>query len=213
MATYTDADARALVLRDPRLLAPGMRERANAFSRACAGAGHPIRVWETARTHDLARVYYALKRSKAQDGWRTWHFYGLAIDVIHPTRMWEAWDARDAAARAWRETVVRLALANGLKWGGHWTSFRDAPHFQFDTLKPSPSDAAIDLYINHGLWTLWARVGALGSTPGSERTPVLDGAFDPSTRKSSPIVTPDASTLAIAVGLPAIARALLPFAR
>lgn len=197
MATYTDADARALVLRDPRLLAPGMRERANAFSRSCAAIGHPIRVWETARTHDLARMYFALKRSKSQDGWRTWHFYGLAIDVIHPTRMWDAWEANDVEAKTWRAAVVDSAKKSGLNWGGDWTSFKDWPHFQFNTVKPSPSDRAIDLYVNHGIWALWSEVGALGSTPGSERTVLLDGAYDPIAKKPVDIVRPHSANRSV----------------
>ena len=202
MALYTDADARKLVLRDPRLLAPGMRERAAAFSRACAQAGQPIRVWETARTHELARVYYALKRSQSPDGWHTWHFFGLAIDVIHPVRMWEPWEANDAASKLWRETVVRCGLAAGLKWGGHWTTFKDWPHFYFNTLRASPSDKSRELYMNGGIWELWRYVGALGSTPGTEVATPLEASVVP-----TPKLT--ATSLAIGVGLGPFAASLL----
>lgn len=166
----SDAAAQRLVIRDQGLLAPKMRDRVSRFQSECVNAGTPIRVWETCRTNELAKLYYALKKSKAPNAWHTWHFYHLAIDGIHPTKMW-AWWERDRRAYAtaaeyeeakhWRETVVRIGKESGLDWGGDWTSFYDGPHFQFDTLKPSPSDRAIELYRTEGVYAVWSGVGAL----------------------------------------------------
>lgn len=157
----TDADARRLVNADLRLLAPKMEDRVRDMANRAAVKGHPILVYETMRSHRLARMYHALGVSKAPDGWRTWHFYALAADVIHPTRRWDAWEANDQAAQDWRGVVVAAGKAAGLDWGGDWVSFKDRPHWQFGTVKPSPSDEAIRLYRDEGIVELWRVVGAL----------------------------------------------------
>jgi peptidoglycan L-alanyl-D-glutamate endopeptidase CwlK len=157
----TDAAARRLVQRDPRLLAPRMEGVVQDFQNRCAVAGHPIRIYETMRSHRLARMYFALGRSKAPDGWRTWHFYGLGVDVIHPTLEWAPWEGTGQASIDWRHAVVEHGKAAGLDWGGEWISFKDWPHFQFNTVKPSPSDEAVRLYKEEGIVDLWRVVGAL----------------------------------------------------
>lgn len=157
----THEQARRLVLKDLRLLAPKMEERVRDFQNRCAMAGQPILVYETARTHELARMYHALGSSKAKDGWRTWHFYGLAVDVIHPTAFWAAWEPSNPSFADWRLTVASHGKASGLDWGGEWVTFKDYPHFQFGTVKPSPSDEAIRLYREEGIVQLWRAVGAL----------------------------------------------------
>lgn len=157
----TYAAAQRLVQSDKRLLAPKMEDQIRDFEQRCAASGHPIRVYETARTHQLARMYYQLGSSKARDGWRTWHFYFLAADIIHPTRAWAAWDGPDDEDREWRGRVIEHGKAIGLDWGGDWTSFKDYAHWQFGTVKPSPSDEAIRLYREEGLLQLWKVVGAV----------------------------------------------------
>lgn len=157
----SDATAQRLVVRDLRLLAPRMELVVRDFQERCLVAGCDIYVWETMRSHTLARIYYALKRSKAQNGWRTWHFYGLAIDAIHPDHKWSWWDSQLQQAVDWRGKVVELGKLCGLDWGGDWVSFKDWPHFQFNTVKPSPSDEAIRLYKDEGMVEVWRTVGAL----------------------------------------------------
>ena len=157
----SEAAARKLVCGDRRLLAPGMEDRVQAMEAAALAKGAPILVYETARSHTLARMYFQLGVSRAQDGWRTWHFYMLAADIIHPTRQWDAWTAKDQAAVDWRGAVVEAGNAAGLDWGGDWVSFKDYPHWQFGTVKPSPSDEAVRLYKEEGLVELWRAVGAL----------------------------------------------------
>jgi len=157
----TDADARKLVNADLRLLAPKMEDRVRDMLNRAATKGYVATVYETMRSHRLARMYHALGVSKANDGWRTWHFYGLAVDVIHPTRGWAPWDAEDQGAQDWRGVVVEAGKAAGLDWGGDWHSFKDWPHWQFGTVKPSPSDEAIRLYKEEGIVELWRVCGAL----------------------------------------------------
>jgi hypothetical protein len=157
----TDAEARKLVVSDRRVLAPKMEDRVRDMEVRALGKGHVIRVYETGRSHTLARMYHALGASKSPDGWRTWHFYFLAADIIHPTRGWNAWEATDQAAEDWRGVVVEAGKAAGLDWGGDWVSFKDRPHWQFGTVKPSPSDEAIRLYKDEGIVELWRVCGAL----------------------------------------------------
>ena len=157
----TAEEARRLVLNDRRLLAPGMEDRLRAMEAAALQKGHVIRVYETMRSHTLARMYHSLGVSKAPDGWRTWHFYGVAADIIHPTRGWDAWESNDQAAHDWRGAVIEAGKAAGLDWGGDWKSFVDKPHWQFGTVKPSPSDEAIRLYREEGIAELWRVIGAL----------------------------------------------------
>ena len=76
-------------------------------------------------------------------------------------------DQKNQAAVDWRGRVVEIARSCGLDWGGDWISFKDWPHFQFDTLKPSPSDRSIELYVNHGIAALWKEVGALEGAPAA----------------------------------------------
>lgn len=164
--SVTDAQARALVLSDRRLLAPGMEDRVRDMESRALVQGYSLRVYETMRSHRLARMYHALGVSKAPDGWRTWHFYGLATDIIHPTRGWDAWTASDQAATDWRGVVIAAGKGAGLDWGGEWVSFKDYPHWQFGTVKPSPSDEAVRLYKEEGLAEVWRAVGALSNSDG-----------------------------------------------
>ena len=157
----SDAAAQRLVVRDLRLLAPRMEILVTDFVARCAARKTPIYVWETMRSHTLARIYYALKRSRAQDGWRTWHFYALAIDAIHPEFKWAPWESQEQRWVDWRGAVVEEGKSVGLDWGGDWKSFKDWPHFQFGTVKPSPSDEAVRLYKEEGLVEVWRAVSAL----------------------------------------------------
>src|SRR5262249_4818233 len=136
MATLvTDAEARKLVVSDRRLLAPKMEDCIRDMESLVQAKGQRIRVYETARSHTLARMYFALGASKSPDGWRTWHFYMLAADIIHPDLQWAPWDAQDQASIDWRNIVVESGKAAGLDWGGDWVSFKDRPHFQFGAVK------------------------------------------------------------------------------
>jgi hypothetical protein len=155
----THEQARRLVRRDLCELAPAMKAAVLAMLKDCAEQGLDAYVYEARRTHELAAMYYALGSSKARDGWRTWHFYGLAVDVISRSRAWKAWDDP-----AWRGPVVAAGKRHGLDWGGDWVSFRDMPHFQFGRCKPSPSDEAVRLYKTGGLVAVWRAVGAMGDS-------------------------------------------------
>ena len=82
----------------------------------------------------------------------SWHFYGLAVDVISRRTQWD-----DPAF--FRAIAVHLKAA-GLDWGGDWST-PDLPHFHWGTLKASPSARARELYATGGREALWREVGAL----------------------------------------------------
>jgi peptidoglycan L-alanyl-D-glutamate endopeptidase CwlK len=167
----THEQARRLVRRDLCELAPAMKAAVLAMLADCVEQGIDAYVYEARRTHELAAMYYALGSSKARDGWRTWHFYSLAVDIISRSRGWSVWPERDRHTRrlvggdpTWYEPVVAAAKKHGLDWGGDWTGFHDAPHFQWHRCKPSPSDEAVRLYKTGGLVAVWRAVGALGES-------------------------------------------------
>ena len=149
------ANARTLVQRDLCDLAPRMRESVGDALTECWAAGFDAVVYEALRSNELAAMYFQLGASKARTAFRTWHFYGLAVDVISKSRAWKAWDDP-----TWRDGVVRIFKAHGMDWGGDWKSFKDMPHFQWDTCKPSPSDDAIRLFNSGGIQLVQRVVGA-----------------------------------------------------
>jgi peptidoglycan LD-endopeptidase CwlK len=147
--------ARKLVRKDLKELAPKFRKAVESAIAECNTKGYPVMVYEALRTHELASMYYKLGASKAKDGWKTWHFYGLAVDVIHPKKYWKAWDDLE-----WSKNVVAIFKKYELDWGGDWTSFMDKPHFQWGKCKASPSDVAIELYKTKGIHAVWEAVRA-----------------------------------------------------
>lgn len=147
--------ARKLVQRDLDSLAPLMREAVKAAVAECKAAGFDVYVYETIRTNELAEMYHALGVSKATTAFRTWHFYGLAVDIISASRGWKAWDDPE-----WRDGVVAIFKKHGMDWGGDWKSFRDMPHFQWGKCRASPSDEAIRLYSEGGIELVQTVVGA-----------------------------------------------------
>lgn len=163
----TDANARKLVRRDLNELAPQFQTSIRAAVGECNSANLPIYVYEVNRSHELAAMYYQLKVSKAKNGFRTWHFYGCAVDIIHPTKYWDAWpiwnkdlQKYEGGDPNWWKPVVNIFKAHNCNWGGDWKSIKDCPHFQWYLCKPSPSDLAIQLYQTGGLPAVWNAVRA-----------------------------------------------------
>lgn len=157
--------ARALVRNDLDELAPAFRAAVEAAIAECEEAGTPVRVYEALRTHELAAMYHVLKVSKAPNGYKTWHFYGLACDLVHPAHGWKWWESTSPDATRWRDTVCRVFRSHDMDWGGDWTTFRDFPHWQWGRCKPSPSVTSIRLYNDAGgglagRQAVWAAVGA-----------------------------------------------------
>lgn len=93
----------------------------------------------------------------------TWHHYGLAVDIIHKTKLWGASDK-------WWRTLGRIGRSHGLLWGADWNNngrsdderFVDRPHFQWGApMRRSPSPSAARLLAEGGYVAVWREVGAL----------------------------------------------------
>jgi hypothetical protein len=146
------------------LLAPRFRlavENALADFNALLESGDHAIVYETYRSPELQALYYERGRSiippagivtNAQSNLYSWHGFGLAVDIIHKTKEWNAGDA-------WFRAVADVLMAYGLRWGGEW-KMKDLPHFQWGRCKPSPSDRAREILAQGGLPAVWREVNA-----------------------------------------------------
>jgi len=160
IATYRAAKATA----DRTLLAPLFRAAVDAAIDECNASEHQLAamVYETYRSNELQVVYYARGRTvrppnavvtNAMSNLWSWHGYGLAVDVIHRTRQWNA-------GEAWFRQVAAIFRKHGCTWGGDWKQ-KDLPHFQWGFCKPSPSDTARALMRTGGVRSVWTAVGAI----------------------------------------------------
>jgi peptidoglycan L-alanyl-D-glutamate endopeptidase CwlK len=146
------------------LLAPRFRAAVEAAIAECRANQLDAVVYETYRSAALQATYYARGRTvkppatpvtNAMSNLYSWHGYGLAVDVIHRTRTWDAGDT-------WFRAVADVFKRHGCKWGGDWKS-PDLPHFQWGLCKPSPSDVARELIRTRGVESVWVAVGAAES--------------------------------------------------
>ena len=100
------------------------------------------------RTHSLGRTPV----TNAQSALYSWHGYGLAVDIVSRSKLWDD--------ESFFERLALIAKVAGLDWGGDWSS-RDLPHFQYGTLRAGPSAKARALMKSGGLLAVWAEVGAV----------------------------------------------------
>lgn len=133
----------------------------------CNEQGLDAFVYESLRSDELQRLYYARGRTtipphytvtNARSAQFSWHFFGLAVDVISKSRGWET-------SGEWRRRVAAIFKSHGLAWGGDWPH-PDLPHFQWGKCKRSPSDKARELYAEGGLQLVWQVVGATSLLSG-----------------------------------------------
>lgn len=160
----TADEVRALVSRDLTQLAPKFRDALLLGLHDCWRAGFDPVVYEAVRSNEVQQAYYALGRTApgqivtyAADARWSWHFYGLAVDVISRARGW-------STTNTWRAEVTRLLTARGLDWGGAWTR-PDLPHYQWGGMAARPKKAP-DLYAaagggQAGRLAVWSAVNAL----------------------------------------------------
>lgn len=152
---------------DPMLLAPLFRIAVAAAITECNNAIHQLDaiVYETYRSNELQAIYYARGRTvrpppsavtNAMSNLYSWHGYGLAVDVIHRMKEWDAGDE-------WFHRVAEIFKRNGCKWGGDWRN-PDLPHFQWGLCRASPSDLARTLLRTEGVRAVWDAVGAAGAS-------------------------------------------------
>lgn len=126
-----------------------------------AALGYPVKVAETMRTAERQAYLYGFGReyddgrgevTKAETHLVSWHGYGLAADLVHGERFWNA-------TRDFWDALGKCAELRGLTWGGRWTS-PDRPHVQWGQCRRSPSRRARELLAQGGLPEVWRIVGA-----------------------------------------------------
>lgn len=83
---------------------------------------------------------------------RTWHGYGLAVDVVEKDAT--PWDA----PMSFWEELGEAAERNELAWGGRWHK-PDWPHLQPAIVPVSPTDEDWLLLNNEGAEAVWLKYG------------------------------------------------------
>jgi hypothetical protein len=152
------------VIRSPDVLAPKFRDKVVELIGAMHGKGLDATIAESLRTNERQAYLYGFGReyddgrgvvTNASDGYSSWHFYGLAVDIISSSQGW------DVPERFW-QMLGAIAQHEGLSWGGGWPTFPDRPHVQWGPpMRRSPSVRAKELYLNGGIEAVWREVGAL----------------------------------------------------
>lgn len=152
-------------------LAPKFRLLIDRLMEGMAMVGTPLLIYETLRSDARARWLYGFGRdyddgrgivTHSRDADETWHPFGLAVDFVHPTLLW---NARASYWRALRTQAEALGLRSGSDWDLNPATpehFVDAGHTQFGPpMRRSPSPRAARLFASGGNEAVWKEVGAL----------------------------------------------------
>ena len=126
--------------------------------------GHDAVVSEGFRTDERQRFLYGFGReyddgrgvvTNAEDGRKSWHRYGLAVDIISKSRQW---DAHPGFWQDLRDCARILLLTSGADW-----SKPDRPHVQWwcPGMNVTPSEHAWELLQTQGVEAVWREVHAL----------------------------------------------------
>lgn len=93
--------------------------------------GYDVRLVEGHRSEKRQAELLATGQGVTQVGpGRSCHNYGLAADSAVFKRGQATWDLNDEWVRRGYERYGELATKAGLRWGGHWTTFKDLPHVE-----------------------------------------------------------------------------------
>lgn len=149
---------------DLALLAPQMGEAISRLFAKLEQEGYPPLLYEGYRSPERQAWLWGFGRvyddgrgvvTRVQTPFDGWHFYGLAVDVIHRHMGF--------AAPGFYEAVGRFAPDCGLKGWRSWLpgSFLrgDRPHVQWGRCRATPKDAH-DMYLAAGRTGVWSAVGA-----------------------------------------------------
>ncbi len=145
-------------------LAPLFAAKVFTLLNEMSNMGHDPIVFEAFRSDERAAWLYQSGRTfddgrgivtKAPNASKTWHRYGLAVDIVSKSKGW------DADARFWTHLslcAADLALTSGADW-----STPDKPHVQWwcPGMHVTPSDHAWDLLQSQGVEAVWHEVHAV----------------------------------------------------
>lgn len=135
-------------------LAPAFRESVEDALHACHREDLDAVVYESLRSDALQQLYFQRGTTKAPHADHSWHFFGLAVDVISHDLQWDAPDR-------WWQRVAEIFTQHTCTSGYYWTGFQDKPHHQWSLCRTSPSDHARQLYADGGVEAVWRACGAL----------------------------------------------------
>lgn len=163
--------------RDLSIIAPQLAKRVTTIVLPqMLARGHDAYVFEAFRSDARAAYLYGFGRSyddgrgivtNARDASRTYHRYGLAVDIISQSREW------DAPSAFWSD-LRKIATAAGLRSGDDWDrdgvpvgpdpdeSYSDRPHVQWwiPGMRTTPSDHAWIVLHARGMPAVWDEVHA-----------------------------------------------------
>lgn len=144
-------------------LAPAMRRAVEASLQDCQDYGYDAEVFESLRSEALQEIYYKRGRpptneypspvTNAATADKSWHKWGLAVDVISASDRWNA-------PEAWWRAVAEIFQANGCKSGYYWPR-KDKPHHQWGKCRVTPTYRTIQAYEAGGLEEVWRVCDAL----------------------------------------------------
>ena len=122
--------------RDPSELHPHVREMLQGILTEMAARGNEVFLVEGFRSFERQNELLAqTPPATTVPGGRSWHNYGLAIDLAFRG------DSPFAASHPW-STLGEVGKAAGFdEWGGDWDEFPDRPHLEwhgnFDDIAPA----------------------------------------------------------------------------
>jgi len=189
-------------------LHPAIRKPVADILETLHGEGHRFEVFEAWRTPHLQQKYYSKGRNRAGKivnkskvvtyarPWRSFHQYGLAVDLVLKTSRGWSWNDRGANAKKWKR-MHEVAKEHGmvpLKF--------EKPHIQIDTVSKS-SELYVGKYPSGGddKWAQklrdeivsWSGSPAAPPLPDMpiDRPPVADvpGGAERETSSAPPILT------------------------
>ena len=145
-------------------IAPKFREKVERLILHMHERGYDATIAESIRSNERQQWLWGFGReyddgrgivTNSHDGRWSWHFFGLAVDIVSSSNGW------DAPSMFWA-LLGLCAEREGLAWGGGWPTFPDRPHVQFGApMRRSPSPHALELYQQGGREAVWREVGAL----------------------------------------------------
>ncbi len=120
---------------------------------------------ETVRSTERAAWLYGFGRAyddgrgivtNAPNALKTWHHYGLAVDIGD-----KRYPSGSELAQFFRD-LGDVCLRRGLTWGGQW-KMQDKPHVQWycNGMHVSPSDHAAALLASGGVQAVWRELHAI----------------------------------------------------
>lgn len=123
--------------RDINHLQPQFRGKVELWLEKLKTLGIEIKISETLRSFARSAELYAQGRStpgkivtKAKPG-QSYHNFGLALDCypVKDGKVIVDFDRHPDLMQKMKHAAA-AALDVGIVWGGHWTRFKDLPHFQ-----------------------------------------------------------------------------------